>query len=96
VVQQGRTRREAVAAAGDAITRVGGTVAGVVVHERRPAERFRRRGARRRGAHRRRRRGGRSGNGVGPQVRALPEPTRPPAEPRQAVGSRTESLGRRR
>ena len=89
-VQQGRTRREAVAAAAEAIARVGGTVVGVVVHERRPAERFRRRRARRRRG--RVRRGGRSGNGVGPQVRVLPQATPPAAGAPQAIGSRTEPL----
>jgi Mrp family chromosome partitioning ATPase len=69
VVQQGRTRREAVAGSADAIARVGGTVAGVVLNERRPAERFRRRRAR----HRRRGRSRRSGSGAGPEVRVLPK-----------------------
>jgi polysaccharide biosynthesis transport protein len=92
VVQQGRTRREAVAASADAVARVSGTVAGVVLHERRPAERFRRRHRRRR--RRRPGRSGRSGNGAGPQVRVLPKAPRPEAAPARAVGSATEPLRR--
>ena len=72
VVQQGRTRREAVAGSADAIARVGGTVAGVVLNERRPAERFRRRRA-----QHRRRRSRRARNAAGPEVRVLPKPQPP-------------------
>jgi succinoglycan biosynthesis transport protein ExoP len=92
VVQQGRTRREAVAASAESIARVGGTVAGIIVNERRPAERFRRRRQRpRRG---RGRRGRKRGSGAAPQVRVLPQAPPAPAAPPQPVGSRSESLGR--
>jgi Mrp family chromosome partitioning ATPase len=94
VVQQGRTRREAVAASADAIARVGGTVAGVVLNERRPAERFRRRRGRPRGRRRRGGRSDRSTNGLGPQVRVLPKAPAPETASARAVGTATEPFAR--
>jgi capsular polysaccharide biosynthesis protein/Mrp family chromosome partitioning ATPase len=90
VVQQGRTRREAVAGSADAIARVGGTVAGVVLNERRPAERFRRR----RDRKRRRRRTRRSRKKAEPQVRVLPRGQTPDAARPSAVESATEPFAR--
>jgi capsular polysaccharide biosynthesis protein/Mrp family chromosome partitioning ATPase len=102
VAQQGKTRRESLAAATDSVGRVGGTLIGVVLHERRPAERLRRRPrtARRRGERRGRGRGrGRGTDGSGPGVTVLPAgavvtPPAPPAPP-EAVGSVSEGRWRR-
>jgi hypothetical protein len=79
-----------VAGSADAIARVGGTVAGVVLNERRPAERFRRR----RDRKRRRRRTRRSRKKAEPQVRVLPRGQTPDAARPSAVGSATEPFAR--